>query len=445
MGGALMKRHKMRVYKPSRVVSVLALLTVLGLVACAINPVTGKKELSLISEDQEVAMGVQNYPVMTQISGGLYQDKGLQNYVSQVGKKLVAVSHRPDLPFQFNVVNSGEVNAYALPGGKISITRGLISEMQNEAQLAAVLGHEVGHVTARHVNEMITRQILTQSAAVGLSIYLQQQDMKNADYYSAAGMMAAQLMMLRFSRDNERQSDELGMDYVIKAGYNPQGMVELQEILLAAHESEPSRLEALLLTHPLSSERIETARQRITTLELPPGLTMGQQTFHQKTARMHRMAPAYLEYERGEALLAEGKVQPSINAFEKAINMAPGQAVFHADLGVAYVQAKEYRKARQNLNKALQLYPELFQSRFYSGFHFVSIQRWDLALGEFNKCDRLIPEQPGVRYYQGFCFEKQGNRDKAVAHYRQVLNIDPQGNYGKLARQHLQGMGQAVQ
>lgn len=288
-----MKWYTTRELRPSLVIGAMTVLACLGLAACMVNPVTGKKELSLISEEQEVAMGVQNYPVMTQISGGLYQDKGLQDYVSRVGQSLVAVSHRPDLPFQFNVVNSGEVNAYALPGGKISITRGLLSQMTNEAQLAAVLGHEVGHVTARHVNEMITRQILTQTAAVGLSIYLQQQEMKNGEYYSAAGLMAAQLMMLRFSRDNERQSDELGMDYVIKAGYNPQGMVELQEILLAAHEREPSRLEALLLTHPLSSERIETSRQRITTLEVPPGATMGVETFRQNTMRLRQMAPAY--------------------------------------------------------------------------------------------------------------------------------------------------------
>lgn len=440
-----MKRHVQHVFIPSRVVCALTVLACLALAACMVNPVTGKKEFSLISEEQEVAMGVQNYPVMTQISGGLYQDKGLQNYVSRVGQKLVAVSHRSDLPFQFNVVNSPEVNAYALPGGKISITRGLISEMQNEAQLAAVLGHEIGHVTARHVNEMITRQILTQTAAAGLSIYMQQQEMKNADYYSTAGLVAAQLMMLRYSRDNERQSDELGMDYAMKAGYHPEGMVQLQEILLAAHQREPSRLEALLLTHPLSSERIETSRQRIASLEVPAGANMGEEPFRQSTKRMRQMAPAYKEHERGEALLAEGKVRQSINAFKNAIRMAPGQAVFHADLGVAYIQAEEYLNARRNLNKALQLYPELFQSRFYSGFHFVNIQRWDLALGEFDKCDRLIPSQPGVRYYQGLCCEKQGNRGKAIALYRQAVNSDPQGKYGKLARQQLQGMGQAVQ
>ena len=201
----------------------------------------------------------------------------------------------------------------------------------------------------------------------------------------------------------------------------------------------------MLLTHPLSSERIETSRQRIASLEVPAGANMGEEPFRQSTKRMRQMAPAYKEHERGEALLAEGKVRQSINAFKNAIRMAPGQAVFHADLGVAYIQAEEYLNARRNLNKALQLYPELFQSRFYSGFHFVNIQRWDLALGEFDKCDRLIPSQPGVRYYQGLCCEKQGNRGKAIALYRQAVNSDPQGKYGKLARQQLQGMGQAVQ
>jgi predicted Zn-dependent protease len=440
-----MKRHENQTFRPSRVIYALAILTSLGLAACAVNPVTGKKELSLISEDQEVAMGVQNYPVMTQISGGLYQEKGLQDYVSRVGQKLVAVSHRPDLPVHFNVVNSPEVNAYARPGGNISITRGLISEMKNEAQLAAVLGHEIGHVTARHINEMITQQLLTQTAAVGLSIYLQQQEVKNADYYSTAGLLAAQLMMFRFSRDNERQSDELGMDYVMKAGYHPQGMVELQEILLAAHEREPSRLEALLLTHPLSSERIETARQRIASLEVVPGATMGVESFLQGTNRMRRMAPAYKKHEQGEALLAEGKIGPSINAFKQAIQMTPGQAIFHADLGVAYLQAKDYGNARKNLDRALQLYPELFQSRFYSGIQYVEAGRWGQGLAEFNKCDHLIPNQPSVRYHQGLCHQKQGHRNKAVAYYRQAVNIDPQGKYGKLARQQLQGMGQAVQ
>jgi len=428
-----------------RAVGVLALLAGLGLAACMVNPVTGKKELSLISEEQEVAMGVQNYPVMNQISGGLYQDKALQNYVNRVGHKLVAVSHRPNLPFEFNVVNSPEVNAYALPGGKISITRGLLSQMSNEAQLAAVLGHEVGHVTARHVNEIITRQILAQTAVAGLSIYMEQQETKNADYYSTAGLAAAQLMMLRFSRDNERQSDELGIEYAIKAGYHPVGMVQLQEILLAAHEREPSRVEALLLTHPLSSERIATARQRIASLELPPGLTMGEQSFRTSTGKLRRMAPAYEEYDRGAALLAEGKTQQAITAMEKAVRLAPGQAVFHADLGVAYVQTKNHRKARQNLNRALQLYPELFQSRFYSGYQYVETSRWGQALSEFNKCDELIPGQPGVRYYQGLCYQKQDQRDRAIAHYRQAVNIDPQGQYGKMARQRLQEMGQAVQ
>jgi predicted Zn-dependent protease len=422
----------------------LAVVVCLGL-ACAVNPVTGKKELSLISEEQEVAMGVQNYPVMTQISGGLYQDKSLQNYVRQVGMNLVTTCHRPDLPFEFNVVNSPEVNAYALPGGKISITRGLLSRMQNEAQLAAVLGHEIAHVTARHINEMITRQMLTQTAAIGLSIYLQQQEVKNGEYYSTAGLVAAQLMMLRFSRDNERQADELGMEYALEAGYHPGGMVELHEILLAAHRREPSKLEAMLSTHPLTTERIASARQQMAAMQIPDVVSKGVDAFNQGTRRLRRMAPAYAEYDRGQDLLAEGKNQQAINAFEKAINMAPKQAVFHADLGLAYLKAGNQQKARANLNKALEYYPELFQSRFHSGYQYVATNKWNLALGEFNKANDLIPGQPAVRYHQGLCFEKKGNRNQAVAHYRQVVQMDPQGNYGKQARQRLQGLGQPVQ
>src|SRR5512139_888933 len=138
----------------------LAAGAAVSLAACAVNPVTRRSELSLMSESQEVQMGAESYPLYTQMSDGLFQDEALQAYVQSVGERLARGSHRPDLDYRFNVVNSSEINAYALPGGKISITRGLLSKMKNEAELAAVLGHEIGHVTARHAAAGYTRQVL---------------------------------------------------------------------------------------------------------------------------------------------------------------------------------------------------------------------------------------------------------------------------------------------
>jgi predicted Zn-dependent protease len=172
--------------------------------ACATNPATGKKELILVSEDQEVQMG-QAEAKRTISQLGAYADSELQNYVSSIGKKLAAVSERPQLPWTFTIVDDPQVNAFALPGGPIFITRGILAHMGSEAELAGVLGHEIGHVTARHSASQMSRAQLAQ-IGLGLGTVLR------PDLAQFAGLASTglQVLFLKYSRDDESEADMLG-------------------------------------------------------------------------------------------------------------------------------------------------------------------------------------------------------------------------------------------
>jgi predicted Zn-dependent protease len=193
-----------------------------------------------MSEQEEVAAGKQYYSITTQLSEGEAPHREVQNLVTRVGLKMAESSERPNLPpWEFNVVDSNEPNAYALPGGKLSITRGLISKMESEDQLASVLGHEIGHVAAKHAVVSASRQQLL-GAVLGVGgAVLQSQRTPGVGAIALAGQIGATLIVQKYSRDQERQADELGMKYMTAAGYNPRAFVETMQILERAAKEEP--------------------------------------------------------------------------------------------------------------------------------------------------------------------------------------------------------------
>jgi predicted Zn-dependent protease len=200
----------------------IALVVAIG---CSVNPVTGKSPLDLIGEAGAIQMGSNFYPGAIPGSLGPIEDKDVQAEVERVGQAVAGVSHRPGLPYQFTAVNDPDVNAFALPGGKICITRGLLSRLGSVDDLAAVLGHEVGHVTARHAVSAYNRQIIAAAAVVAGEAYMESKDVKNRGLITVGAIIGSQLILASYSRDQERQSDDLGVDYAVKAGYSPQGMV----------------------------------------------------------------------------------------------------------------------------------------------------------------------------------------------------------------------------
>jgi predicted Zn-dependent protease len=220
------------------------------LAGCAVNPVTGERELMLVSESQEIEMGRQ-YDQEVVSSIGLYSDPALQTYIQALGTRLAATSERPGLPWTFRVVDDPAVNAFALPGGFIYVTRGILAHMTSEAQLATVVGHEIGHVTARHTaHEMSRQQVANLGLAVG-SIASSQ-----IAKYAGAASQALGVLFLKFSRDNENQADELGVRYSSRAKYDSRQMVNVMQMLDRIEAQSSDRLPEWLATHPNPGNRV---------------------------------------------------------------------------------------------------------------------------------------------------------------------------------------------
>jgi predicted Zn-dependent protease len=406
----------------------LALLSLL-LAACAVNPVTHEREFSLVGEDEEIRMGEQAYPIYTQISEGLFQDDGLQAYVSRVGKRLAAASHRPNLDYEFNVVNDSAINAYALPGGKISITRGLLTHMENEAQLASVLGHEVGHVTARHSAAGMTRQRVAGALSTLGAAALEVAGVQGSELILQGGMIATNLVLQKYSRDQERQSDQLGMQYMTAMGYNPEGMVQTMEILDASHQREPSAVESLFLSHPLTSERIASARKLTATqdpqLRVPEKLAEGP--FRAATARLKALAPAYAKMDQGKAALGDNDAAKAVRLLSEATTTAPDQALIWSFRAAAESRAGDTTKALVSAERAVALYPGLFRARFTAGAVSFEAGRYDKSLGHLDAADKIVPGQPQVTYFRGRNLESTGQREAAAKAYYSFLQSVQKG------------------
>jgi predicted Zn-dependent protease len=233
-----------------------------GISSCARNPVTGKNELSLVSESQEIEMGKQAAQQVQQ-SIGYYNDPQLQAYVSGIGMKMAKASERPNLPWEFHVVNDASVNAFALPGGFIFVTRGLLTHVNDEAELATVVGHEIGHVTNRHSVQQISK---AQLAQLGLGIG----SIVSSDIARFAGLASQGLglLFLKFSRDAENQADLAGFRYALNQNYDVREMAHVFETLdrVSQEGGGGGRLPEWLATHPNPENRIAKVQQRLDTL-----------------------------------------------------------------------------------------------------------------------------------------------------------------------------------
>jgi predicted Zn-dependent protease len=232
-----------------------------AMTACATNPVTGKSELSLVSEEQEIQLGQQSAQEVAQ-SIGLVQNDALQNYVQRVGADLAKDSERPNLPWTFRVVDDPTPNAFALPGGFIFVTRGMLDYMSSEAELASVLGHEIGHVTAKHSVQQISRTQLAQ-LGLGLGAVLS----PTIARYSDIASTGLQLLFLKYGRDAERQADDLGFKYMLQDNYDPRAMANMFTTLQRIESaSKQSPLPTFLSTHPYPEERLQATQQRLAQL-----------------------------------------------------------------------------------------------------------------------------------------------------------------------------------
>lgn len=238
---------------------VMTLLGAAILAGCSTNPTTGRSQFNMLSRDQEIAMGVQAKPEMLKEFGGEVQSAELRAYVEEIGRKLAAQTEgdNPSLPWEFTLLDSPVINAFALPGGKVFVSRGLASKMTNEAQLAGVLGHEIGHVTARHINDRVARQTGA-SLGVGLIGVAVGGDVVSQVLGEGVG-----LFLMSYDREQENEADALGVRYMTRVGYNPIGQLQVMQIL--AREAGGGKQPEMLSTHPLPETRIRRLQNILAT------------------------------------------------------------------------------------------------------------------------------------------------------------------------------------
>jgi len=239
---------------------------------CAVNPITGKGELMFFPEQQDIVIGRKYAPEVEKLMGGKITDEALQNYIDSVGQKVARVSHKPDLEYHFVALNDKSINAFALPGGYLFITRGMLEKLQTEAQLAAILAHETVHVVARDTSAAMSSQI-------GLDILLSAVISDNTPRsILTATKLTRQILSLGYSREDERWADLAGLDYMVRAGYNPYGMVETMQMLRNQQEIRPIEF---LSTHPSPQNRMEYLTQRIQTKYFSlAGLKVGKEGYY---------------------------------------------------------------------------------------------------------------------------------------------------------------------
>mgnify|MGYP003571999978 CR=1 FL=1 len=417
---------------------ILAMIAVF-ITACAVNPVTGKKEVNFVSEAQETAIGQKNYGPYRQAQGGDYvADPKLARYVQSVGARIVKVSDR-QLPYEFSVINDSSPNAWALPGGKISINRGLLVELKNEAELAAVLAHEVVHAAARHGAQSMERSVFLQGALIAAGVTL------GDSGYGDLGMMGAnvgaQLTNQKFGRDDESEADLYGMRYMVKAGYDPAAAVELQETFVRLAEGRKSNwLEGLFASHPPSHARVFANRAEVKRLGSPGG-ELGEARYQKAIARLKRTKPAYKAYDEAQAALKEGKLDTALAKVNKAIKIEPKEASFYSLRGEIKLTKDQGKAALKDLDRAVVLNPEYYRPLLVRGMARREVGALKGADRELERSVAMLPTAEGY-YGLGRVAQLSGRSDQAVGYFRKASTSQSQAGVmaaKQLARLDLKG------
>lgn len=396
----------------------------LALAACGTNPVTGKSEIQFVSEAQELRIGQENYAPTRQSEGGDFKQlPELSAYVNDIGQKLALVSEQQavgerKLPYEFVVLNSSVPNAWALPGGKIAVNRGLLTELRNEAELAAVLGHEIVHAAARHGAKATERGTLLQAgmAAAQIGAAIGGADETVAGLVLGGAGVGSQLIQTRYGREQELQSDLYGMRYMKAAGYDPQGAVTLQETFVRLSEGRnASWLEGLFASHPPSPERV--ARNKQTAQELGAGGDLGTERYAARVAPLLKMKPGYDKYDAAMAALQKKDVAGARALAQQAVQLVPQEGRFHQLLGDIDVSEKKYQEAVPHYDKAMALSPDYFGSFLGAGIAQYRLGNRDRARQWLEQSTRLLPTAPAALYL-GNLARDRGDRAGALKLYQ---------------------------
>jgi beta-barrel assembly-enhancing protease len=387
-------------------IAVLAVVLAL-LPGCQTNPVTGRSQVNFFSEEEEIEFGNRYANPLLEEMGGLYDDPELQALVEDVGRRLVEKlpsiakeEYSSKIPVRFYVVNESMINAFALIGGHVYFTRGILAEFNSEDELAGVMGHEIMHLAGKHTASSISRDLLMAPLAVVPLLYA--------------------LKSLHYSRKDEEQSDKYGLRLMVAAGYNPLGMAKVFEMFVRIGGGGGVEW---LSSHPLSEDRVADAKRRATE-QFPQAAAQPLQTqrFDRAVARLRAERPIYKSYDEGMALLEKKDYRGAIRKFGEAISRKE-DPLFYLYRGWAYGELKEYDEAYDDATRATQLNSKLMKPWLLRGMVLQEAGQPEDAIRDLNEANARV-ESSVAHYYLGRCHEDRGRRRDARRGYVKCLELE---------------------
>jgi len=401
---------------------------------CSVNQVTGKRQMSM-SFAEQVKIGDTQYEPAQQQQGGRYVvDPDLNVYVSQVGQS-VAKEAPVQLPYEFVVLNNSVPNAWALPGGKIAVNRGLLVLLDDEAQLASVLGHEVVHAAAEHSANQMNRSkilgigVLAATVAAGFS------DDQSAALIGVGAAAGSAMYQAHYGRSQELEADFYGIDYMVRAGYDPYAAVELQEKFVELSEGQKSDfLSNLFASHPPSQERVEKNREKAA--KLPSG-KRNRAAYQAAIAQIKKDQPAYEKQQQALVAANNKELDKALALTDQAIKMQPKEALFYVTKGKILSAQNNDRAARNAFAKAVERNPDYFMSQLGLGMAEMKLNNYAQAKPALAKSYNVLPTSIAA-YYLGQIEEKDGNTQHAIKYYQAAAAED--SDVGRAAQQRLRDL-----
>ncbi|MBE7490645.1 MAG: M48 family metalloprotease [Planctomycetes bacterium] len=440
----------------------LAALTLSAATGCQTDALTGKKTLNLYSYEEEKRLGDEAVqPILAEL-GGLYPDTALQQYLDEVGQKVAAAGRTrlkgqaefPDWPFQFYLVNSSMLNAFALPGGHVFVTRGILLRLKDEAELAGLLGHEVAHVFGRHGVERISKVQLMILPVALLGAFEETQGV------AVVGVIAVQLLAMKYGRDDETESDKFGMRFAARAGYHPAGIIGVMQMLKDFTHEHGGGGPEFLSTHPDPGNRVKYLGDQLRK-EYPDAdagaYVRNPDRFDNALIQVRAAQPAYDLADQGDAAMALGfkaaekgdsagaraEYTRALGLYNQAVAKVRDHAILHVNVAQARFYLEQYDGAEQAIVQALRYDGMAFWPNFMGGL--VAIKRNDNATAErrLEQALKLVPDSPVGMFYLAVAYDRGQKTQPAVSHYRKAYDaFGGEGTLAESARRRLIELGE---
>ena len=375
--------------------------------------------ITLISQEKEIELGKFYLPVSLEEFEGLYPEEEVQIYLQNLGKRLAQNAVRK-MPYQFYLVNSDVVNAFALPGGPVVITRGIFLTIESESELAGILAHEIGHIERRHHVRFVEKQFALNLLLQVGSLFLPQN--LSGELLFQLAQISTGLLTLKFSRDQEKEADETGFLLLVKSGYSPEGMLKVFERFKAMEKSRPPEW---LSTHPLPDTRIKEWKENLKKINPTGAFIKNTSSFEKVLARLKSTSPSFEEVKRGKEALKDKNYSKAESHFLKALELYPKNIPALLYLSRLKMKEGNYLAAREYALKIINYNPNLFSGYYLAGLSEFNTGNYKASLNYLEKAKTLIPFEGSTYYYLGRNYENIQNYAKALENYKTALEIGP--------------------